>query len=50
MLILGLALPQHLLVRDDAPYTGQNRSHFAWSVSPYATGRSGYGLGVTGIF
>jgi hypothetical protein len=50
MFILGLALPQTLLVRDDAPYTGQNRSHFAWTVSPYAMGRSGYGMGVTGIF
>jgi hypothetical protein len=50
MLILGLALPQHLLVRDDAPYTGQNRSHFAWAVRPYSVGRSAYGLGVVGTF
>ena len=50
MLILGLALPQTLLVRDDAPYTGKNPSHVAWTISPYAMGRSGYGLGVTGIF
>jgi hypothetical protein len=50
MLILGLALPQTLLVRDDAPYTGKNGSHFAWSVTPYSMGRQGSGLAVTGTF
>jgi hypothetical protein len=50
LLVLGLALPQTLLVRDDAPFTGQKRSHFAWTVSPYSMGRSGSGLAVTGIF
>jgi hypothetical protein len=45
----GLALPTTLLVRDDAPYTGKNGSHFAWTVSPYTTGKSA-GVGVTGIF
>jgi hypothetical protein len=50
LLILGLALPQTLLVRDDAPYTGKNGSHFAWTVSPTPMGRNGYGVGFTGIF
>jgi hypothetical protein len=50
LLILGLALQQQLLVRDDAPFTGKNGSHFAWTVSPYATGKQGYGVGVVGIF
>jgi hypothetical protein len=50
MLILGLALQQQLLVRDDAPYTGKKGSQFAWTVGPYAMGRSAYGLGVAGMF
>ncbi|HMI85005.1 MAG TPA: hypothetical protein VK550_12980 [Polyangiaceae bacterium] len=50
MLILGLALPQTLLVRDDAPFTGENRGHFAWTISPYSMGRAGSGLALTGIF
>lgn len=50
LFVLGLALPQTLLVRDDAPYVGKKGSQFAWTVSPYAVGRSGYGLGVIGIF
>ena len=51
LFILGLAMPQTLLVRDDAPYVGKkNGSQFAWTVSPYAIGRQGYGLGVAGIF
>jgi hypothetical protein len=51
LFILGLALPQTLLVRDDAPYVGKkNGSQFAWTVSPYAAGRQGYGVGVHGIF
>jgi hypothetical protein len=50
LLVLGLALPQHLLVRDDAPFTGANKSNFAWAISPYAIGRSGYGVGINGIF
>jgi hypothetical protein len=50
MLILGLALPQRLLVRDDAPYVGSSRSHFAWAVAPQAMGRAGYGLSLAGIF
>jgi len=50
MFILGLALQTQLLVRDDAPYTGKKGGNFAWTVSPYAVGRSGYGLGVVGIF
>jgi hypothetical protein len=50
MLILGLALPQHLLVRDDAPFVGSKRSQFAWSVAPQKMGRSGYGLGLAGTF
>jgi hypothetical protein len=50
MLILGLALPQHLLVRDDAPFVGGKRSQFAWAVAPTTMGRSGYGLGMAGTF
>jgi hypothetical protein len=50
MLILGLALPNHLLVRDDAPYSGSTGSHFAWAIGPKAMGRTGYGLGVDGVF
>jgi hypothetical protein len=50
MLILGLALPQRVLVRDDAPYYSSSRSHFAWAVAPQAMGRSGYGLSLAGIF
>jgi hypothetical protein len=50
LLILGLALPQTLLVRDDAPYSGANKSNFAMTISPYAIGKSGGGIGVTGIF
>ena len=50
LLILGVALPQTLLVRDDAPYTGANKSNFAMSISPYSIGKSGAGIGVTGIF
>jgi hypothetical protein len=50
LLILGFALPQHLLVRDDAPYVGASDSQFAWSVSPRTFGRSGYGLGLGGTF
>jgi hypothetical protein len=50
MLILGLALPNHLLVRDDAPYTGSNPTTFGWTVRPWAAGRTGYGVGVDGFF
>jgi hypothetical protein len=50
MLILGLALPQTLLVRDDAPYTGKNGSHFAWTIAPYSMGKAGSGLAWTGTF
>jgi hypothetical protein len=50
LLILGLSLPQHVLVRDDAPYVGASDSRVAWSVAPRAFGRSGYGLGLVGTF
>jgi hypothetical protein len=50
MLILGLALPHHLLVRDDAPYTGSVPGQFAWTIGPRSMGRTGYGLGVDGVF
>jgi len=50
MLILGFALPQRVLVRDDAPYVGATRSHFAWSIAPQKMGRAGYGLGFAGTF
>jgi hypothetical protein len=50
MFILGLALQNQILVRDDAPYTGKKGSQFAWTISPYAIGRSGYGVGVAGMF
>jgi len=50
MLILGLALPTRLLVRDDAPYTGSTGSNFAWTIRPKTMGRAGYGLGVDGVF
>jgi hypothetical protein len=50
LLILGLALPQTIVVRDDAPYTGKNGSHVAWTISPYSMGRQGSGLAVVGIF
>ena len=51
MFVLGLALPTTLLVRDDAPYVGKKPANqFAWTVQPYAVGRSGYGLGVLGTF
>jgi hypothetical protein len=50
LLIFGLAMPQKLLVRDDAPFTGSTRSHFAWSIAPRTMGRSGYGIGLAGEF
>jgi hypothetical protein len=50
LLIFGLAMPQKVLVRDDAPFTGSTRSHFAWSVAPRTMGRSGYGIGLAGEF
>jgi hypothetical protein len=51
MLILGLALPQQLLVRDDAPFIGsKQRSQFAWGVAPQKMGPSGYGVGFGAIF
>jgi hypothetical protein len=50
MFILGLAIPQHLLVRDDAPFVGSKGSQFAWSIAPTKMGRSGYGLGLGGTF
>jgi hypothetical protein len=50
MLILGLALPQTLLVRDDAPYTGKHGTHVAWTISPYSMGRAGSGLALSGTF
>jgi hypothetical protein len=50
LLILGVALPQHLLVRDDAPYVGASGSRVAWSVAPRAFGRSAYGLGLGATF
>jgi hypothetical protein len=51
MLVLGLALPQYLLVRDDAPYVGsKSRSQFAWAVAPQPMGRSGLGVGLAGLF
>jgi hypothetical protein len=50
MLVLGLALPQKLLVRDDAPFVGGSPNRFAWTIAPRAMGRSGYGLGVVGTF
>ena len=46
MLIFGLAFPQNVLVRDDAPYVGSKNKSFAWSVAPQTFGRSGYGLGM----
>ena len=49
-LILGLALPTHHLVRDDAPYTGSSASPVLMSVRPTTLGRGGYGLTVDGIF
>jgi hypothetical protein len=50
MLILGLALPQHLLVRDDAPFVGGKPAQFAWTIAPQKMGRSGYGLGLAATF
>jgi hypothetical protein len=50
MLVLGLALPQQLLVRDDAPFTGSKAKTFAWSIAPQKFGRSGYGVGMAAIF
>jgi hypothetical protein len=51
MFILGLALPTHLLVRDDAPYRGSiGGIPVAWTVRPVTMGRAGYGLGIDGIF
>jgi hypothetical protein len=50
MFILGMALPQKLLVRDDAPFVGSKQSPFTWAVAPRTMGRSGYGLGLAGTF
>jgi hypothetical protein len=50
MFVLGLALPQHLLVRDDAPYSRGSGSQFAWTVTPTKIGPTGYGLGAVGTF
>jgi hypothetical protein len=49
MLVLGLVLPQQLLVRDDAPFVGDRGSHFSWSVAPIV-GRSTHGVGLAGTF
>jgi hypothetical protein len=49
MLVLGLVLPQQLLVRDDAPYVGDRGSHFSWAVAP-TVGRSSAGVGLAGTF
>jgi hypothetical protein len=50
MLILGLALPSHLLVRDDAPYSGSAGTPVIWSVQPRTMGRGGYGVSIDGFF
>ena len=50
MFILGLALPQHILVRDDAPFTGSSGSKFSWAVAPQRVGPTGYGVGLNGTF
>lgn len=50
MLIFGLALPQQVLVRDDAPFVGSKSKTFAWSIAPQTFGRSGYGVGMAAIF
>jgi hypothetical protein len=51
LFILGFVLPSHLLVRDDAPYGGENGGPaIAWTVHPVKLGRGGYGIGVDGIF
>jgi len=50
MLILGLALPSHLLVRDDAPYAAAAPAKGGWTLRPLTMGRSGYGVGVDGSF
>jgi len=50
MLIFGLAMPQNVLVRDDAPFVGSKTKSFAWSVAPRTFGRSGYGVGMAAIF
>jgi hypothetical protein len=49
MLILGLALPQHVMVRDNAPFSSDGWT-FAWTVRPQRLGRSAYGLGIDGTF
>jgi hypothetical protein len=50
MLIFGLALPQSVLVRDDAPFVGSKPKTFAWSIAPQKFGRSGYGVGMAATF
>ena len=50
MLIVGLAAQQQVLVRDFATVSKAPRNSFAWSVSPRAMGRGGYGLGIGGTF
>ena len=44
MLVLGLALPQRLLVRDDAPFAASSPPRFSWSVAPRSFGRAGAGI------
>jgi hypothetical protein len=50
MLILGLALPSHHVVRDDAPYAGSAGSPVVVNVRPTTLGRGGYGLAIDGLF
>jgi hypothetical protein len=50
MLILGLALPSHHLLRDDAPYAGSAGSPVVVNVRPTTLGRGGYGLAIDGLF
>jgi hypothetical protein len=49
MLIVGLAAQEKLLERDDYP-TSRRSSNFAWTLTPRSFGKSGFGLGMQGLF
>ncbi len=51
LFILGMAMPQKFLERDDAPISGQkSQPSFAWSVAPRTFGKRGMGLSFGGQF
>jgi hypothetical protein len=50
LLIIGVAVPEKFLERDDAPLARRQAPTFAWSIAPRTLGRNGLGVGVVGEF